>query len=240
VRRSLLLVLVFSTLSAAGCASRPISLAAEGFLPAGPMVRTFAYSRVAPDGSTLLGTLTLAISEVQQVSDTPVAAPPELQTLIRFRADARVFSPEQAKLIDPIFNWPASSGEYPLDVSDIREDYIYRAAPIAGGKPADVALFWTQGMYELLGMPQRPTHFQAGSSTLPLASDALHLTGRFVRHGRGLGRYAFTFRHDHGLSSIAAVLADGTVITLVERDSVPPGASPDPGEPLWFASVTRL
>jgi hypothetical protein len=76
------------------------------------------------------------------------------------------------------------------------------------------------------------------SASLPGDSDALHLNGRFFRRGQRLGRYTFTFRQRHGLSSISAVLADGTVITLVERDAPQPTRPADPVEPLWFASVT--
>ena len=99
MRRISALLLVVLALGC-GCGSRPITVSAEGFVPAGPMVRSFAYSRVAPDGSTLLGTLTLAVAEVQEAGRAPRGTTLTLQTLVRFRADAKVFSPEQAKLID--------------------------------------------------------------------------------------------------------------------------------------------
>lgn len=269
MRPVIFLLLLVSLALAGGCGARPpIEADTAAFFPDGPLVRSYAYSRVSPDGSTLVGTLTLGVAfadgdlAADAVNAAGEAPTRPVEMLVAFVADAKVFTPATARTIDPAFGWPAGSEEYPLDVTDIREHAICRAdVPArrhgARGRAADVAVFWSQALFPFLGMPQRPTQFRtlevSEPATPATAGDALRVRGSFLREGRSLGEHAFTIRARRGLTSVAARLADGTVITLVER---PPAAEPareevdqgdgdEQGEPphgrrgrTWFAATS--
>jgi hypothetical protein len=248
VRFAQLLILSL-LLSSVGCSSATTAVV-EGreFYPATPLVRTFSYSRIAPDGSTLLGTITFGIRPQDSGGEAPASstflAGHPVEARVTFVAGGVAFSPQQAQAMHPMIDWPTSNNRYPIGVPDVEEDFAYHAvvgktaSPELPVSPADAAMFWAQGVFSYLGMPRPPTAFVTTSVTFPGDPQAVCIRGAFKRDSDQLGSFVFTLRKDHGLSSISATLADGTLIGLVERTSHPLDEhNPAPREEPLFASL---
>ena len=232
MRVVVLLFAGFVLMHSVGCASSEPAVEGLVFYPRQALTRTFSYSRVAPDGSTLLGTITFGI-QPQEVgassgAEALVLVPGQpVETRVTFVAGGVAFSPQQAQLMHPMIDWPSTAQKYPLGVPDLQEDFAYHAVvgrnPTAGApvSPTDAAMFWAQGVFTYLGMPRAPTAFITTSIAYPGDPDALCIRGNFKRDSQRLGSFVFTLRKNHGLSSVSATLNDGTTIALIERFSHP-------------------
>lgn len=240
MRVSLLLMLGLALMSSVGCSSTRIPVV-EGreFYPTAPLVRTFSYSRIAPDGSTLLGTITFGLRPESGGGDALIetfAAGTAVEARVSFMAGGVAYSPQQAQAMHPMIDWPRSNQRYPIGVPDVEEDFAYlavlgkSASPDAEVPAADAAMFWAQGVFRYLGMPQAPTAFVTTSVAFPGDPGAVCIRGTFKRDTQRLGSFVFTLRKEHGLSSISATLSDGTLIALVER-STHPLDEPEPTAP---------
>lgn len=224
-------VLIFIQLMAGGCgATSAPAYPRELVSPVQETTRSFAYTRIGPDGSMLSGQIDLGL-----------ARRPEgmFETAVTFRAEGVVFSRQQAQAIEPTFEWPASHTEYPLELTGLNDTFSYRLPLRQACDAGEIAVFWSYGLYHYLGMHTPPTHFVARQTLLDAETQTLLIRGAFLRQGCELGQYSFTFRAGRGLCAVAGVLADGTVVTLVELGGEGPAPVPPPApdEDLWFAQA---
>jgi hypothetical protein len=191
---------------------------ARPFYPTAPALRSFAYSRIAPDGSRVLGNLGLAVLQVEHDD----GGEPRLMMLaaVHFRADAMMFSARQARAFDPDADWPDDGENYPLAVRDIEEDYGFISAlpRRMQADPEALVLFWTRGMLSYIGLAQPPSGFVTRDIQVPSDDLApLCVRGIFTHGSQPAGAFLLTFRRNQGLTGISGVLPDGTIISIVER-----------------------
>ena len=216
---------------------------ASPFYPTTPVVRTFAYSRMAPDGSKVVGELSLAVLRVSHSEETEPRL--RMAAIVRFRANAVIFSPGQARAFNPEHDWPDDLNEYPMGVKDIVEDYGFVSAlpQRIQADPEALVLFWTRGVLSYMGFSKPPGRFMTTGVDLP--KDDLTpfcVRGVFTSNSQPAGAFLLTFRKDSGLTGITGVLPDGTIIALVERMRFEQdGDEPEEvdEEPEWDGLLTR-
>ena len=191
---------------------------ARPFYPSMPVVRRFAYSRIAPDGSKVVGDLGLSVLRIKHSpGDDPRLL---MAAVVRFRANAVIFSARQARAFHPDSEWPDDAREYPLAVKDIVEDYGFISAlpERIQADPEALVLFWTRGMLSYIGFSEPPSRFVTSSVDLPKDELApFCVRGIFESGTQPAGAFLLTFRKDTGLTGISGVLPDGTIIAMVER-----------------------
>lgn len=193
------------------------------FFPAGPAAKAFSYSRTGPDGTKLLGSLSIFIMDMDHPASDPNRT--VMDGLVHFEADAIVFSPEQGKAIRPTADWPTDRKRYPMHLAAMEEVYAFEAAMTgeAMREPANLAAFWVEGIRGYLGMDRRPTTFELVGVEQSSEAAPLSIRGEFREAGKSLGSFLFTFRKRDSLTGITAKLPDGTVIALVEKAEAPLG-----------------
>ncbi len=193
------------------------------FFPREPSVRSFAYSRLAPDGSRLVGVLSIEVLRV--VSPDRRTPGVLMEAAVDFRAEGIAFSPEQARAIGPTGDWPDDRGRYPMTLPGVSEQYGFLAvmATTDGNDPGELAVFWSSGILNYLGMSRKPSDFALTAVEQGEGDDApVSVKGAFKDGHATVGIYHFTFRRQHGLTGISATLRDSTRIDLVEQPAGQP------------------